>query len=136
MSYYYDRDIDYLEVVESYSKSYGEPVNKCLVVFKAESDGSVLGFSLEEASSNMRELLRLPVKFRMAGLIYVLRKKENLSQVELQDKTGVSRRTIQRIEKGELGISLENLTSIMQKFPQYDFSILLEPQKIIDLRSA
>lgn len=125
----YDPDVKYLEVFDSRRDFTGTPIDNDLTIFYDDKDQAIVGFSLEGAPKNIKKLSDLPARFKLAGLTFLIRKLENLTQEELGEKASLGRRTVQRLESGEANISYDNLLRIVETFPKYDYSVLLKPQK-------
>lgn len=124
----FDKDTQLLEVMEANVANLGEEATKNLTLFYAQSDDRIVGFNLFNAVKNKKDLVYLPVRFRAAGLLRLLRFEEGLTQEELSLKAGVSFRTVQRAETGEINITLEMLSRFVNAFPKFDFTLLLESE--------
>lgn len=60
---------------------------------------------------------QLPVRRavgRLAAHIVAWRKLRGLTQVQLADRAGISRGTLQRLETGDMGVSVENLLRVLR----------------------
>ncbi|HEY2142000.1 MAG TPA: helix-turn-helix transcriptional regulator [Solirubrobacteraceae bacterium] len=67
--------------------------------------------------SNQRRTAPLPVRRaqrQIAEHIVAWRKLRGLTQAQLADRSGVARGTLQRIEAGEKGVSVENLLRVLR----------------------
>ena len=69
----YDKDTNLLEVIEPNVKNIGEEATKALTIFYSKSDDSIVGFNLFNAIKNKKDLVHLPIHFRVAGLLRILR---------------------------------------------------------------
>lgn len=65
---------------------------------------------------------------RVADHVATWRKLRNLTQAQLADRAGVSRSTVQNLEGGDGGVSLENLLRILRALGQMEqLSAALDP---------
>lgn len=55
MKFYYDKDIDYVEVFFKQTPNYGVEISEEVVQFRSESDDTVVGYSFENASLSVKE---------------------------------------------------------------------------------
>lgn len=68
-------------------------------------------------SPNRDRQVPLPVRRAARGIaehVLTWRKLRGLTQVQLADRSGLARGTVQRIEAGEMGVSLENLLRVLR----------------------
>lgn len=129
MKTYYNSESDLLEVISVGEESFADDVTKNLALFYSEKDERFLGFALHNVSKNIKDLVHVPVIFRLAGLLRLYRESEGLTQKELSEKSGISFRQIQNIEAGETNASIASISKIIDSFPSWDFSILMKPYK-------
>ena len=127
MKTYYDRDSDFLEVIEAGHENFAEDATQNLALFYTEDDERLIGFALHNAKSNLEDLVYVPIVFRLAGLVRMYRDSAGITQKQLSEKTGISFRQIQNIEAGETNASIAALSKIINTFPDWDFSILIKP---------
>jgi hypothetical protein len=127
----YDEDIDYLEVVEVGIANFAVQVTPVLLLFLSESDRTVVGFALDGATKNLKDLDRVPPKMRLTGALRLLRGVRHLNQEELAKITKIGTRTLQRAEAGDANLTFDNLISLVKVSPKVDFSILLRPLRKI-----
>lgn len=126
----YDADIDFLEVMEEGHKSVGHHVSDALTIFVSERTLKPVGFVLEGATENFRELEDVPRNMRLAGLVRLVRGLLNCTQEELAEMMGIGFRSVQRMEAGEGNPTLNSIQSLVDVAPgEIDFSILLIHQK-------
>lgn len=125
----YDKQGDWFEFMLPHTENEGDTINKYLTLFRLKSDDSIIGFELRHASMNYDQLIHIPLKFRIAGLLCLARNIEGLTQTELAEKAGLGVNTIKRAEstKEESTLSLESLNKIIAVLPDYDWSILIRP---------
>ena len=97
----YDEDIDYLEVVEEGIPNYAVQATPALLLFLSESDRTVVGFALENATERLKDLDVVPPKVRLAGVLRLMRGVRHLNQEELAKITKIGVRTLQRAEAGD-----------------------------------
>lgn len=77
-------------------------------------------YIMPNSSSDQQRPLRpapLPVRRavrRLADHVVAWRKLRNLTQAQLADRAGVSRTTLQSLERGDGGVSIENLLRIVR----------------------
>lgn len=55
MKFYYDKDIDYVEVFFKQTPNYGVEISEEVVQFRSENDDTVVGYSFENASESVKE---------------------------------------------------------------------------------
>ena len=124
----YDGDIDTFWFIKPGTNNIGEPVSKKLTLFLlAEDEESLVGFELTSASKSMHELCRLPLKWRLAGLLVLIRKLERITQAEFAEKTGISLSMIKKAESmTDSNLSLNTIHQIISAFPKYDFTSLMK----------
>jgi DNA-binding transcriptional regulator YiaG len=125
----YDEDLDYLEVVEEGVKNYAVEATEALSLFLNEKNKAVVGFALEGATENLKDLENVPPKARLAGLLRLMRSVRHLNQEEFAKLTNIGIRTLQRAEAGDANLTFDNLVSLAQAAPKIDFSVVLKPMK-------
>lgn len=125
----YDSDIDMLEVGEEGYKTVGKNVSDALTLFYTE-DGDLVGFLLDNASENFRELDLVPRRMQLAGLVRLARGLLGCSQKELAEILDIGHRSVQRLEAGEGNPTLDSLQALVEAAPaKIDFSVLLVKQR-------
>ena len=123
----YDEDIDYLEVVEEGVPNYAVQATPALLLFLSESDRTVVGFALENATERLKDLDVVPPKVRLAGVLRLMRGVRHLNQEELAKITKIGVRTLQRAEAGDANLTFDNLVNLAQAAPTIDLSVVLKP---------
>ena len=123
----YDEDIDYLEVVEEGVPNYAVQATPALLLFLSESDRTVVGFALENATERLKDLDVVPPKVRLAGVLRLMRGVRHLNQEELAKITKIGVRTLQRAEAGDANLTFDNLVNLAQAAPKIDLSVVLKP---------
>jgi DNA-binding XRE family transcriptional regulator len=125
----YDEDIDYLEVVEEGIPNYAVQATPALLLFLSESDRTVVGFALENATERLKDLDVVPPKVRLAGILRLMRGVRHLNQEELAKITKIGVRTLQRAEAGDANLTFDNLINLAQAAPKIDLSVVLKPMR-------
>lgn len=125
----YDEDIDYLEVVEEGIPNYAVQATPALLLFLSESDRTVVGFALENATERLKDLDVVPPKVRLAGVLRLMRGVRHLNQEELAKITKIGVRTLQRAEAGDANLTFDNLINLAQAVPKIDLSVVLKPMR-------
>lgn len=127
MTTLYDRDIDFLEVMETGHRTIGENISDTLTLFFTERTHQLAGFALEAASDHLNELDVVPPSMRLAGIIKMVREQLHSTQEEFAAKVDVGLRTLQRIESGEGNLTFLNLCSLVEAAPEdVDISVVLK----------
>ena len=126
MKPYYDKDLDRIEILQKGKNVFGHEVDSDLTLFLYKKSEKFIGFGLSRAEKNIGKLVNVPVRFRLAAIVFLIRMKYELTQRQFGEKVGVTERTIQRIESCEANLTLENTVSIAEEFPEYDLSVLLK----------
>ena len=122
---YYDKDIDYAEIIFKKVSSYGEDISPGIVVFKSEESDEIVGYAFAKASTEVFEYKEIPTKWKVAFLLKATRERTGYTQEQVIKKLfHVSGRQYQRAEAGE-NISLDVLDEIRAVLPEADFSKLL-----------
>jgi hypothetical protein len=88
--------------------NYAAQATPALLLFLSEADRTVVGFALEGATENLKDLDVVPPKLRLAGVLRLIRGVRHLNQEELAKVTKIGVRTLQRA-------------------PKIDFSVVLKP---------
>jgi DNA-binding XRE family transcriptional regulator len=132
MTIFYDSDRDYAEVYFKQEENYGESLNDLVMVFKSEKNDKVVGYAFEEASRCLFENDLLSPSVRLAALLRILRAKQGLTQEQAAEKVrDLTFRHYQRLESGMENPTLGTIESLMDAFPETDFSLILKhPHKI------
>lgn len=125
----YDEDIDYLEVVEEGIPNYAVQATPALLLFLSESDRTVVGFALENATEHLKDLDVVSPKVRLAGVLRLMRGVRHLNQEELAKITNIGVRTLQRAEAGDANLTFDNLINLAQAAPKIDLSVVLKPMR-------
>lgn len=85
----------------------------------------------ESQQSRGKQPVPLPVRRRLRVLgneVSTWRKLQNLTQAQLADRAGITRMTVVRLEKGDGGISSENLFRVLRALGLLDrLALALDP---------
>ena len=125
MKVYYDKDIDYLEIFFESRPNYTHDISNTILEFRSEKDDHVVGYVFEQAMEDVSTFAPLTPQQRIAILSIIGRKKQNLDQETMAQKLGISYRTYQRIEEGEIS-KIEDLITNSSAFNDIDFTAILK----------
>jgi len=127
MMIFYDKDRDYAEVFFKKEINYGESLSDAITVFKSEKNDKVVGYGFEEASHHLFENDLLSPSAKLAALLKIIRAKQGLTQERAAERVrDITFRHYQRLESGEENPTLGTVESLMEAFPDVDFSLILK----------
>lgn len=122
---FYDPDISYLEFFFKKSPNYGVDMNKNIIEFRSENNDAVIGYGFNHPQKTVPAATFIPPKIKIALMCFLKRKELGLSERELAAKIGMSYRTYQRIEEGEIS-KIDDLIKISKFIEDIDFSQILK----------
>ncbi len=127
MILFYDKDIDYLEILSKKEDNYADELSKFVTVFRSEKTKKVIGYGFEKASQTVFNDFHLSIQLKLSALLKMVRVKEGLTQNQVAKKMGaITLRHYQRLESGEENTTLSMIEAMMTAFPKVDFSRLLK----------
>lgn len=125
MKVYYDSDIDYLEVFFETEANYAHDIASSIVEFRSEKNDKIIGYAFERALSDVSTFDALTPQQRIALLSIIGRKRLGIDQEEMAKKLGISYRTYQRIEEGDIS-KIDDLITISGTLKDIDFTPILK----------
>lgn len=93
-------------------------------MWRGRRDWPVLSSRMRRGAPGLRQLQR-----RLAVNIRLLRRARNLSQEELSSATGLAVRHLQKVEAGEVNVTLRTLVSLAGALDVDPQDLLQEPQR-------
>lgn len=125
LKFFMDKDIDYLEVFFDQTPNYGEEDESGVLIFKSEINNSIVGYGFFSPFILVPHTSHLSPKLKIAVMCFMKRNQEGISEKAMAEKLGLSYRTYQRIEEGEIS-KIDDLIKISDLVPDLDFSNLFK----------
>ena len=122
---FYDPDISYLEIFFKKTPNYGIDLNSTIIEFRSELNDEIVGYGIHRPDKAIPSLTFIPPKVKIAVICFMRRKEKGLSEKEVAAKLGMSYRTYQRIEEGQIS-KIDDLLKISKFISNLDFSQLLK----------
>lgn len=124
MRIHYDIDTNIVEVFFETTANYADEIDDDTLVFKAENDDRIVGYSFDNADKTAFENNLLSAKQKLAILLKIVRTDMNLTQeVMAQNLENMQLRQYQRLESGTENTTLDTVDNKVRKnLPDVDFS--------------